>query len=69
VSITNDDLTEGDEQFLGRLNILTTGISVAISPQDNAIATILEDDSKLKANASTDFDDSLAIIPSLSFHW
>jgi hypothetical protein len=53
VSITNDDLTEGNEQFLGRLNILTTGISVEISPQDTAIATILEDDSKLKANAST----------------
>jgi hypothetical protein len=49
VSILNDSLTEGNEDFLGRLTILSTGKAVEFFPEndDNAIATILDVNSKL----------------------
>jgi hypothetical protein len=49
VSILNNSLTEGNEDFLGQLTILSTGKAVEFFPEndDNAIATILDVNSKL----------------------
>ena len=48
VGILNDNLTEGSERFLGALEVITTGTVVEFFPSEEAFATILEDDSKLR---------------------
>ena len=43
VTLINDQLVEGTEQFLARLEILATGIVASLVPDDNALVNILDD--------------------------
>ncbi len=45
VTLRDDTIVEGNEDFLARLEILTQA-TVTLSPDDNAIVTIEDDDSK-----------------------
>ncbi len=45
VTLRDDTIVEGNEDFLARLEILTQA-TVTLSPDDNAIVTIVDDDSK-----------------------
>ena len=45
IPITDDNIDEAIEQFLGRLTMVTSGVSVILSP-DQATVQIIDDDGK-----------------------
>ena len=45
VTLLNDDIVEGDEDFLARLEVPSTEMNVVLS-KDTATITILDDNSK-----------------------
>ena len=51
IPITDDTTVEDVEAFLGRLSLVTTGVSVQLSPQETEIV-ITDDDGKLMAYSS-----------------
>ena len=46
IPITDDTIVEDVEEFLGRLSLVTTGVSVQLSPQDTKVQIIDDNDSK-----------------------
>ena len=43
IPITNDDILESVERFLGQLTLVTTGVMVQLSPQETEILIIDND--------------------------
>ena len=47
MTLIDDLYSEGDEDFLARLEILTTGTNAELVPDDNEPVTILDNDGKI----------------------